>query len=463
MPNYAGYTTSIIANKSLEWLDLVAGASARRGADGALATPFLLVLAPKAPHYAATPAPWYERGTWVDHERAPRTESYGVDPARLAGHHALIARQGPLTADERNAIDRLFRKRWKSLLSVDDAVVALAGALDRHALWDSTYVFVTSDHGYNLGQHNLPSCKYQVYDHAVRVPMMVRGPGVPRGVHFTQPASHVDLAPTLLALAGLDPAAIQGPLIDGKSLLPWLLAPPPHSGGDSGDGVEAIEAAAPEAAGARRLGRLPQATRRSYEAHVTRLGAADALAAASGASAPPSAVRDAVLLEYYSLGNVTVCGGGTCKGDRDDPYGYCHMPCFNLTCDLAVCTNVTCCGAPNTIFSSLEGMRCGAGHAPGSLPFNTSDDPGHQCDAADSGSYRALRFVGGTHGNKLYAEFTSLTDWNFSSAGLFVEVFDLDDDPGQLVNLANATPTAELEFYRKMMRSQFACAGSSCL
>ena len=107
-------------------------------------------------------------------------------------------------------------------------------------------------------------------------------------------------------------------------------------------------------------------------------------------------------------------------------------------------------------------MRCGAGHAPGSLPWNTSADPGHACDDTSSNSYRALRFISRAHGNKLYAEFTSQADWNFS-ADLFVEVFDLDADPGQMVNLANRTSEAELRLYREAARRQFRCAGASCV
>jgi len=43
---------------------------------------------------------------------------------------------------------------------------------------NSTYFFVTSDHGWNLGQHRLPGGKHNVYDHSVRIPMVIRGPGI---------------------------------------------------------------------------------------------------------------------------------------------------------------------------------------------------------------------------------------------------------------------------------------------
>lgn len=174
VPEYGGYTTSIIANKSLLWLRKVAGPTAPRDASGDLVAPFVLTVAPKAPHYAATPAPWYEHGTWVDNEtRAPRLPGFGVDPRTLAGHHKMIAEQGPLTPDEERSVDRYFQKRWRALLSVDDAIAAVAEALDALSMWPTTYFFVTSDHGYNLGQHNLPACKLNVYDHSIRIPLMV--------------------------------------------------------------------------------------------------------------------------------------------------------------------------------------------------------------------------------------------------------------------------------------------------
>ena len=57
----------------------------------------------------------------------------------------------------------LFRDRWRALLSVDDAIAGVYNAIEEMGLLDNTYFFITSDHGYNLGQHRLPSCKLNVY------------------------------------------------------------------------------------------------------------------------------------------------------------------------------------------------------------------------------------------------------------------------------------------------------------
>ena len=97
------------------------------------------------------------------------------------------------------------------------------------------------------------------------------------------------------------------------------------------------------------------------------------------------------------------------------------------------CVNATCClGSNDTQFSPLEGMRCGAGHRNGSLPFDSSADPGHQVDSAESNTYRALRFVDATpggRGNMLFAEFTRLSDYDFTADDIFVEIFDLIPAP----------------------------------
>jgi len=88
---------------------------------------------------------------------------------------------------------------------------------------------VTSDHGYNLGQHRLPSNKFLLYDHAVRIPMVVRGPGVAAGNNSVL-GTNVDYAPTWLGLAGIETPSC----MDGRSLLSQLvpeanegLLPPP--------------------------------------------------------------------------------------------------------------------------------------------------------------------------------------------------------------------------------------------
>ena len=73
-----------------------------------------------------------------------------------------------------------------------------------------------------------------------------------------------------------------------------------------------------------------------------------------------------------------------------------------------------------------------------------------------------MRFVSKPHGKKLYSEFTQLVDWNFVASDIFVDVFGVDADPGQLVNLVNSTSAQDLEFYWEKTKRQFQCAGANC-
>jgi len=91
---------------------------------------------------------------------------------------------------------------------VDRAVGRILEALDRSGMADDTIVVFTSDHGDLLGAHGGLIQKWcNAFDEATRVPLLVAGPGIdPTPVGVTIPTSHVDLIPTLLGLAGIDPA-----------------------------------------------------------------------------------------------------------------------------------------------------------------------------------------------------------------------------------------------------------------
>jgi len=249
---YAGYTTSVIGNKSIEWVKQVAK----------LDKPFFLTVASKAPHAPFTPAPWYETDTFVDGLQAPRTPNYNVTGKDM---HWLIDQQQPISDTCADQIDENFRNRWRALLSVDDAIAAMVDTIDELGLWNRTYMFMTSDHGYNLGQHRLPFGKHNVYDHATRIPMIMRGPGIRPGSIFALPASNVDVPATLLGLAGVYEYAQR--TMDGRSIAPFVIDP----------SLESL---------------VPVATQRHLQALQ-----------GSG-----SQWRDFHLIEYYSLGNVKRLG-----------------------------------------------------------------------------------------------------------------------------------------------------------
>jgi choline-sulfatase len=117
---------------------------------------------------------------------------------------------------------RAARRAYYGALSyVDDQIGAVLTALGEAQLRESTIVFLIADHGDMLGERGL-WYKMSFFEPACRIPLIVHAPGrfAPRRV--SEPASLVDLLPTLLGLADENaPRTYQSP-IDGTSLVPAL-------------------------------------------------------------------------------------------------------------------------------------------------------------------------------------------------------------------------------------------------
>jgi arylsulfatase A-like enzyme len=98
--------------------------------------------------------------------------------------------------------------------------------LERQRIVDSTAVLLSSDHGFFLGEHHLYD-KRLMYEPSIRVPMMISCPGrVKAGTKSDEMVLNLDLAPTLLEIAGLSvPGEMQGksmmPLAEGKPNVSW--------------------------------------------------------------------------------------------------------------------------------------------------------------------------------------------------------------------------------------------------
>jgi len=103
---------------------------------------------------------------------------------------------------------------------LDDQVTALRSAMEEAGYGDNTLWVLTSDHGELLGEHGL-WYKMHFFEHAVRVPLVFKGPGVPTG-RVERNASLVDLLPTLLDYATEGAAPTPATPIDGRSLMPAI-------------------------------------------------------------------------------------------------------------------------------------------------------------------------------------------------------------------------------------------------
>src|SRR5262245_8668017 len=182
--------------------------------------PFFLSIAPLAPHLESQcnpsgvrPAPRHAGTVTLP---LPGQSSCSFNEPEIGDKPAWMHELPQLDAA---ALRQLYDQRLAALRAVDDLVGTVVTALRQTGRLENTAILFTSDNGYLLGQHRWKS-KVLVYEESIRVPFVLRQP------HRAGPASvsalvlNNDLAPTILALAGLGPDP--GHVMDGRSLLPLL-------------------------------------------------------------------------------------------------------------------------------------------------------------------------------------------------------------------------------------------------
>ncbi len=121
---------------------------------------------------------------------------------------------------ETNEWRPLVRAYLASTSFVDSQVGRVLDALRRSPAAGNTIIVLFSDHGWHLGEKGI-SGKNTLWERSTRVPLIIAGPGLPGGQKVTRPAELLDIYPTLLDLAGMEP--IDG--LDGLSLRPQIENP----------------------------------------------------------------------------------------------------------------------------------------------------------------------------------------------------------------------------------------------
>jgi tetratricopeptide (TPR) repeat protein len=138
-------------------------------------------------------------------------------PARFFLFVHLYDPHAPYDAPEPFAT-RFAGRPYDAEIAFADAQLGRLRAALESRFAGGTLWWVTSDHGESLGEHDEPTHSYLVYDATQRVPLIVAGPGVPRGRVTSGVVALADVAPTLLELAALPPL----PGAAGTSLAPAL-------------------------------------------------------------------------------------------------------------------------------------------------------------------------------------------------------------------------------------------------
>ena len=99
---------------------------------------------------------------------------------------------------------KVHRREYYALLShMDEQIGIILNALEASGKMDNTYIFFSADHGLSVGHHGLIG-KQSLFDHSVRVPMMVLGPNIPKGQRLEQEVYVQDIMATSLELAHID-------------------------------------------------------------------------------------------------------------------------------------------------------------------------------------------------------------------------------------------------------------------
>jgi len=219
--SYTGLTADILADHAIGFIETHLDENEEQ--------PFLLCWHTRAPHYRWLPVAPEDMEPYSEDVKIIIPEYPGLDTVNVT---------------------RMMREYLASTRSVDRNLGRVLDALDDLEIADNTIVIFTSDHGYNMGHngiwhkgngkwilnHDVPAThnvaknyRPNMYDHSIRVPTLVRWPGVVQpGTRIRETTSNLDWFPTLLEMAGIEiPESLTlrgrslGPLLRGESPKNW--------------------------------------------------------------------------------------------------------------------------------------------------------------------------------------------------------------------------------------------------
>ncbi|MDP5000011.1 MAG: sulfatase-like hydrolase/transferase [Saprospiraceae bacterium] len=112
-----------------------------------------------------------------------------------------------------------IRRRAEMMLAVDESLGAIVAKLEALGIREQTAILFTSDNGYFFGEHGFSLERRMPYEESIKAPLIIHHPGVENPRHVVEGlAVSVDLAATVLDIAGLEPA----PSVQGLSLIPLI-------------------------------------------------------------------------------------------------------------------------------------------------------------------------------------------------------------------------------------------------
>ena len=216
---HEGYTADVLARLAVDWL------GARRSDK-----PFFLYLSFKAVHYPFLPAKRHAgryAGKKIDYpetmantERNYRSQPRWVRDRRYSIHGIDHMETGAFDKDPVPDFDALYKSYAEAVHSLDENIGRVVDAIRGGALAENTMIVYMGDNGFHLGEHGFYD-KRDAFETSIRVPMLAWAPGtIKAGSHTELMVQNIDVAPTLLAVAGVTSDATKR--MDGRSFLPIL-------------------------------------------------------------------------------------------------------------------------------------------------------------------------------------------------------------------------------------------------
>ncbi len=212
---YEGYLDDVVTDRALAWLEQ------KRE------KPFCIFLNPFAPH-----APFYRARRHLDLYNGtpiPKPSTFDDDLKDYPGKPRAFAEANNkigttiLGDDNPRTLEEIVKNHYAGVVDNDENLGRVVDLVERSGALDDTAVIVTSDHGFFLGEWRMYDKRF-MHEPSIRVPLLVRYPRlVKAGTTSEQMALNVDIAPTLLELAGVRAPSIQ----HGRSLVPILKSDPP--------------------------------------------------------------------------------------------------------------------------------------------------------------------------------------------------------------------------------------------
>ncbi|KAJ9272647.1 hypothetical protein DTO212C5_1374 [Paecilomyces variotii] len=198
--SYEGrHTADVIEEKALGFLDDAISGD----------RPFFVAIAPVTPHSnidqegtvkMTAPIPAERHKHLFKNVKVPRTEHFNPDTPSGVNWISRLPKQNQSNVDYN---DHFYRQRLRALQTVDELVDRVVKRLEESGKLDNTYIIYTSDNGYHIGQHRLQPGKECGFEEDIRVPLFIRGPGIPENHVENAVTTHIDLAPTLFEIAGI--------------------------------------------------------------------------------------------------------------------------------------------------------------------------------------------------------------------------------------------------------------------